>query len=537
MPITNDGVTVAYPPDYPYLGIRGAVDDIIMYLNDSPSGFTTVDLAPILGIEPLDITPAPFKTTSILKQSQRFKGKGTLIGIIDTGIDYTNPAFIDDQGESRIEAIWDQTIGKQSIYGYGTIYEKDIINTALQSSDPFSILPHKDEWGEGTMLAGIAAGFASNVEGTYTGVAPEAQLIVVKLRPAPAALQKVCYTKYNPLGFSGLDVALAVQYICNKAAMLQRPISICFPLGGNTGPHDGSEALSKIMGTYAINRGISIVLAAGDEANKAHHASGNLKENIFQQVKLVIPKGQAGFLVEIWAAFGDKIEVSLVPPQTDPAPISPIPIIVLNEPQDHKLGHNSSVWTGGSKLDPETGCQIINFRLDNPVPGDWTISIRGISIIGGIYNIWLPKAGMILPKTILSPSTPFVTLHNSSAVEEVITVGSYDSGASGPTPSSGRGLTRDNRIKPDFLVEGVNIPGPLPDNKFAYITGTAPSSAITAGICAIIYEQQIHEKKNYFNTPMMKAMLVGELTRYQTLSYPHPSRGYGLLDINIFSHQ
>jgi len=397
------------------------------------------------------------------------------------------------------------------------------------------VVPHKDEWGEGTMLAAIAAGSGKYKEGEYTGVARGAELVVVKIKPASPALQRIYHTKHNPLGFSALDVALAVQYISNLAASHKKPVSICFPIGGNNGPHDGSDTLSDILSTYAMNRGMCIVLAGGDEANKGHHASGDLREIEFQQVRLRIPKGQESFLVEVWASFGDTIEVSLVPPQAKFSPLSPdspLTNILLNEPQTHSLNNGNTVWTEGSKLDPQTGCQLIRFRLNDPTEGEWTLSIRGITIINGFYHIWLPKTGMLLPETVLLPASPFVTIYNGSASEGVITVGCYDKTAFSPCTGSGRGPTRDNRIKPDFMVEGTNIPAPLPNDKFGYITGTAPSSAITAGICALLYERQKEHDVQLFNTPMMKAMLVEQLIRDETVSYPSPSRGYGLLDIN-----
>ncbi len=538
MPRTLGNTTMVYPPDYPYIGMRGPVGEITRIIDESQQEFTTVELATILGIEPFHIVPGDPQTTSILKQTQQHTGKGTLIGIIDTGIDYTNPVLIDDKGETRIQSIWDQTIGteSESEYGYGTIYDQDMINRALQSSDPFSLVPHKDEWGEGTMLAAIAAGAGKYKGITYTGVAPEAGLVVVKVKPASATMQSIYHTKYNPLGFSALDVSLAVQYISNVATKLKQPVSICIPFGGNHGPHDGSDSLSDILGIYATNRGISMVLAAGDEANKGHHASGDLRKNTFQQVTLTIPKGQEGFLIEICADFGDKIEVSLVPPQADPSPISVVNIIVLNEAQTSDLGDGGSVWSSGSRLDAKTGCQRINFRLMTPKAGVWTLSIRGLVVINGTYHIWLPKAGMILPGTTLSPASPFVTISNGSSSQEVITVACYDKRASSPCPMSGRGFTRDNRVKPDFMVAGTNIPAPLPNNQFGYITGTAPASAITAGICALFYQRQIKEKRreNLCNTPMMKTMLIEELNRDETVAYPDRSRGYGLLDIDTF---
>ena len=536
MPEKINNTVIAYPPEYPYIGMRGPLDEIRMGLNDYLSEFTSVTLAPVLGIEPLAIEEAPYKAISILYGPQRFKGKGTLIGILSTGIDYTNSVFINDQGESRIQAIWDQTIGNDSLYGYGSIYEKGIINEALESAHPFSVVPHKDEWGQGTMLAAIAAGYSKVPRAEYVGVAPEAELVIVKLRPASATMQSIFHGRYNPLAFSGLDVALAVQYICNVAAKMRKPISVCFPAGGNTGPHDGSEALTNILGAYAVNRGIAVILAAGDEADKKNHASGNLKQNPFQQIILTIPKGQDGFLIEIWATFGDKIEVSLVPPQAEKLPLSSISMILLNEAQTYELGVGSSVWTEGSKIDPETGCQIIRFRLTQPPEGDWTLSVRGINIINGTYHMWLPKVGMILPETIFSPANPFISIYNSSAAKSVITVGCYDKRSMSPAASSGRGPTRDDIIKPDFLVDSVNIPAPLPDNKFGYIRGTAPASAITAGVCATLYERQIYEKSDMFNTPLMKSMLIERLTRHQTISYPNPSTGYGVLDMTRFSN-
>lgn len=535
VPMQVKGATIIYPPEYPYLGIRGTLDGIGETIEEFSNEFTTLALAPILGNEPLNIIASDFKPTSILKQAQKFTGKGTLIGILDTGIDYTNPAFIDAKGQTRIEAIWDQTIGDDSMYGYGTVYHKEIINKALQSTDPFALVPHKDEWGSGSMLAAIAAGSTASVEGKYSGVAVEADLVVVKLRPAPRALQKIFYTEYNPLGFSGLDIALAVQYICNVAAKLKKPISVCFPLGGNTGPHDGSEALTNILGAYAVNRGIAMVLAGGEEANKGNHASGDLKQNPTQQVKLIIAKGQKGFLIDIWAAFGDKIEVTVDHPVEKKFMKPSIAGILLNESQSYEFPDKSSIWTQGSTIDPESGCQLISFHLGQPAEGEWTLSIRGITVINGVYHIWIPKAGMLLPKTMLSPSSPFTTVYNASSSGGVITVGYYDKAAYSPCSASGRGPTRDNRVKPDFIVEGVNIPAPLPNNKFATITGTAPSSAITAGICALIYQRQQDNKMNLFNTPMMKSELIRHLVREQTISYPDPSRGYGLLDINSFS--
>lgn len=93
-------------------------------------------------------------------------GQGVLIGLIDTGIDYTNPLFQNPDGTSRILRIWDQTLESENppepVAGfqpfYGTVYRREEINRALASENPFELVPSTDTNGHGTFLAGVAAG-------------------------------------------------------------------------------------------------------------------------------------------------------------------------------------------------------------------------------------------------------------------------------------------------------------------------------------------------------------------------------------------
>lgn len=526
--------TTLYPLDFPYSGARGPVEEIKELFIENLGKTATASLPYILGNEPLNIAQANFKTASIIRRSTGLKGAGTLIGIIDTGIDYTNPAFIDGKGETRIVSIWDQTIGTSSPYGYGTVYNREIINEGLQSPDPFTVVPHKDEWGHGTILAGIAAGSGKYESGTYEGVAPEAEIVVVKLKPASSVMQDIYYSRYNPLGFSALDIALAFQFMANISNQLQKPISICLPVGTNSGSHDGTNILDAIISSYSTNPGISVILAVGEEANKGHHATGDLTENKEQEVVLTIPEGQGGFVMEIWAMFGDRIEVSLTPPQEEGEDAV---TVLLNNSQTYNFTDSSFVWSQGSEFDIDTGCQVIRFRLGNPLKGNWTIRVKAILVTQGQYHIWVPKTGMTLPGTELSPSSPFTTIYNTSTATGVIAVGCYDMKSSSTCSSAGRGFTRDNRVSPDFIVEGINIPGPLPENKWGLITGTSPASAIAVGITSLVYENQIIQEEELANTIIMKAILVEQVKREPTLSYPNPSRGYGLLDINSIFYE
>ena len=118
----------------------------------------------------------------IQRSSLGLVGRGTVICIVDTGIDYTSPAFIDQNGQTRIQAIWDQTISNgipPKDFQYGTEYTSDQINLALASENPYDIVPSRDTNGHGTAMATIAAGRTYSTE-AYIGAAPEAKLVIVK---------------------------------------------------------------------------------------------------------------------------------------------------------------------------------------------------------------------------------------------------------------------------------------------------------------------------------------------------------------------
>lgn len=183
------------------------------------------------------------------------RGKGVLVGIIDTGIDYTNPIFIRPDGTSKIAALWDQSIDSDNQFPantfYGTEYTREQINQALKSANPFDIVPSKDIIGHGTMLAGIAVG--SEVPASeLSGVAPDADLIVIKLKEAKNALRKFMEYPLDVPCYQENDIMWAVQYMIETAMNLNRPLSICIGLGSSQGPHNGRGPLNAAPGVDII---------------------------------------------------------------------------------------------------------------------------------------------------------------------------------------------------------------------------------------------------------------------------------------------
>ena len=172
------------------------------------------------------------EVSGILKMQNQpvlaLKGRGVLIGFIDTGIDYTNPAFRYSDGSSRIVRIWDQTIqdGTPPVgILYGADYTREQINAALLSENPYDLVPSRDMNGHGTFLAGVACGSESE-NGDFIGAAPQSEIIMVKLKEAKQYLRDFFFVKDGVPAYQENDIMMAVSYLNGVANILNRPLVI-----------------------------------------------------------------------------------------------------------------------------------------------------------------------------------------------------------------------------------------------------------------------------------------------------------------------
>ncbi len=203
------------------------------------------------------------------------KGAGVVIGVIDSGIDWRHPDFIQSDGKtSRILAIWDQISGPgpgdhAGPNGLGVEYLRDDISNAIQGT---RVLQTKDgdKDGHGTHVAGIAAGSGAapsccHTANTYIGVAPAADLIIVR----------DAYKGYD-LG-NNAHLLDAVDYIFNHPQAAGKPVVINISLGGNVGPHDGTSLLEQAINmAIAVKPSRAVVVAAGNAADIALNAKETL---------------------------------------------------------------------------------------------------------------------------------------------------------------------------------------------------------------------------------------------------------------------
>lgn len=204
-------------------------------------------------------------------------GEGTLIGIIDTGVDYENPAFRYKDGKTRIVSIWDQTINDNTSpplgFPYGAEYNSDLINTALDSDTPLKRVPSTDTNGHGTAIAGIIGG-TEDITNNFSGVVPNAEFVIVKLKQAKEITRYMFNISNDTECYQETDIMFGIKYVTAVAIQLRRPIAICIALGTNQGSHSGQEPLSSYLSYVSPLSGIGITIAAGNEGNTRRHYYG-----------------------------------------------------------------------------------------------------------------------------------------------------------------------------------------------------------------------------------------------------------------------
>lgn len=461
------------------------------------------------------------------------RGQGILIGIIDTGVDYTNPIFQYADNTTRIVSIWDQTIVSDNPptgMEYGTEYTREQINEALQNDNPLSVVPSTDDIGHGTMLAGISGG-NEVAESGFMGVASDAEFAVVKLKPAKQFLKDFFYIPDNAVCFQETDIFLGVQYLYDLSIRLGRPMVICIALGSSQGAHDGLGTLSTYISNISTTPQIGVVVAAGNEGNNRRHYSGRINPTIgYDTVELNVGENEPGFSMELWGSAPDIYSIDILSPSGEY-----IPRIVAGRNEHRVISfifEATIIYVDYQMVESQSGEQLILIRFDNPSQGIWRFNVyeRGGLNLG--FNIWLPMEGFISENTYFIRSDPYTTLLTLGNAVFPLTVTAYNDADDSLYLDSSRGFTRINRIKPEIAAPGVNVTGPTLDGSFAPYTGTSVSAAHMTGIAALIYEWGIvRGNLPLMSTVELKNLIIRGAKRDINLIYPNRDWGYGILDI------
>lgn len=466
------------------------------------------------------------------------KGQDVLIGFIDTGIDYTHPAFRRQDGLSRIVGIWDQTLqtGQPPFdLNYGTAYSQEELNQALGMEDPFSLVPSRDENGHGTFLAGVAAGSALPQQ-SFSGAAPEALIAMVKLKPAKEYLKEIFYVTGSAPAYQSTDIMLGIRYLILLADALKKPLVLCLGLGSNQGSHSGSSPLDSMLSVTDQYRGIHAVTAAGNEAGKAHHFYGTAANSgAYEAVEILVEPGTSGFCAELWGQPPEVYAVGFESPLGEVIQKLP-PRISFSENISFIL-ENTRIFVTSEIVQTVSGHQLIFIRFSDPTPGSWKIRVYTDSFNNGNYHIWLPITGFSDPDVRFLRPNPDTTLTVPSASVSTMTTAAYNAYDNSLFLNSSRGFTRTGQIKPDFAAPGVNVFGPNLRGGFTTATGTSVAAAITAGACAQMVEWGMRRTPpRIFNNSELKALFIRGADRSRQELYPNREWGYGTLNVyQVFS--
>jgi len=351
------------------------------------------------------------------------RGKGVLIGIVDSGIDYTNPIFQYADKTTRIASIWDQTIISDQVpagMAYGTEYTREQINEALKSDNPFSIVPSMDEVGHGTMVAGIAAGNDVPESGFY-GVAPDTELVIVKLKPAKPYLKKFFRIPENALSYQENDIIFGMQYLLNYATKINKPIVVCLACDTAQYAHDGRGTTSSWLSFQASNAGIAILISVGNEGNARRHYYGVIEETTgYDTVELNVGPNESGFSMEVWGTSPNFYSIDITSPLGEYVPKLGVR---LNETRKIAFIFEPTViYVDYEAMESQSGDQLILLRFTKPSQGIWKIKVYGRGIYPMNFNIWLPMNNYITADTYFVRSDPNITLLSLACASTPITV-------------------------------------------------------------------------------------------------------------------
>jgi subtilisin family serine protease len=451
-------------------------------------------------------------------------GKGVIIGIIDTGIDYTKEVFQFENGTSKIISIWDQTLDGPrgpDLY-YGAEFSRAQINEALASENPFDIVPTTDTDGHGTFLASVAAG--SRTE-DFVGAAPGAELVVVKLRRAnPYYIDLYVLSQDAPNLYLATDFMLGMRYIFQRAEELNLPVVLCIGMGSNINGHDGNSPLEEYINVAAQRIGFAVVTAAGNESNAKRHTQGVIpRTGATDVISIRVGDTMTSFSLGIFAASFDRISIGITSPTGEV--ISRVPFRVGLDFEEELIIDKTVISIGYYK-DVNT---VIFVRLQDAKEGLWEITLFGDSILNGEYHAWLPIE--LSPSVEFMKPVPEYTIVFPSTALRAISCGAYNSANNTLYVSSSWGPTRVPRMAPDFVAPGVNIRGIFPTG-FGTMTGTSVSAAITAGAIASLMEWGlIQGNMKTLDGDITRLLLISGCERDEGILYPNTRWGYGKLDL------
>ena len=206
---------------------------------------------------------------------QAYNGEGVIIGVIDSGFDFTHPVFKDENGNLRIKAVYMSGMtytegrGKKAVVD-GKEVDGSLFDTPEMILDTLQL--KQTNTFHGTHVAGCAAASPiANVKGiaggNLAGIAPKAELIMSETYGDEQQKKKY---EGSTTDVEVLNVINAMNYMEEYAKKAGKPLIVTMSMNTAAGPHDGTSAESLAY-KYFCDRGNIMTIASGNEGSEKCH--------------------------------------------------------------------------------------------------------------------------------------------------------------------------------------------------------------------------------------------------------------------------